>query len=157
MAGGEAEVGPHAVAQADQSLVDLMDGQTPRVTDLVEGSVVFDQGAPCLAEAVLEVSAVDRRDRFDLVDGLAERGGEALLGAESAVQVHDQAIEALGPQSLGDRLDGGPLLSDEQDSPTSSSAGGDQVGDRLALPRTGRALDDEWLASRGGVDGIALG
>jgi hypothetical protein len=73
------------------------------------------------------------------------------------VEVEDQPGQPDLSQPLGHSLDGGPLLSDKEHPLTYRGAGGDDVGDRLALPGAGRSHDDGVAAGGDGGDRTLLG
>ena len=92
----------------------------------------------------------------------ALQSGRELLGDIALldlllVEVEHQPVQANLRQPLGDRLDGGPLLCDEQHTPADGGCGRDDVGDRLALAGAGWTDDHRVAACADRVDGVLLG
>ena len=72
------------------------------------------------------------------------------------MDVQDHVGQANAVQALEDGVDGGALLGHEEHLLVARQQARDQVGDRLALARARRSLDDQILAGKDAIDGLVL-
>ena len=76
-----------------------------------------------------------------LVHRLLQLRVHGLLSSAFAVEVETEAAEPAVVEPLLDHIQGGRLLAHEEDALSVRQQAGDHVGDRLALPGSGRAVD----------------
>jgi len=109
---------------------------------------------------VLDPESGDRKAVSVRFVGGLERIGEIdrdpPLGARTVMEVHDEVTQTHSRQAADHRIDGGPLLGDEEHALAIGGQRGDEVGDGLALAGARRPLHDEVGAAAGGLDHLVL-
>jgi len=144
------------LAQADQLGGDLVDRQARRAHVVGRLDVPVELRAEFLKLVGLDLP-VPGRGRPGEVQGLLELAHDVGLVGLVGVQFQAERGQPDGPQAPEDDLQGRALLRDEEDRAPVGQRVGDQVGDRLGLAGSGRALQDEAVPLLGREHGGQLG
>ena len=142
--------------QAEQLGPHVIDRHVPRCPPAVQGMHVRVELVAASFHK-LEFGAVVRARRVPAgIKRLPDHLRERAAGTDTAMQVQHQLAEVLLAKPLGHRIDRGALLGHEQHFLAAGNQRGDQVGDRLALAGSRRALDDQALPREHRVDRVVL-
>ena len=154
------EIGDRATRNAvdpdrGEPSVDLIRGQAQGPSDLVEGADIGVEGLAGLGEALQVLRVIPVRLGRE-VEAAAQLVDDVLLVRLVAVALQAEVPQPVPVEPPLDHLQRRRLLADEEDGLTPGEGLGDDVGDRLALARAGRAVEDQAGPPLRGLDGLVL-